>query len=94
MEFDAGSEDTTTRGIQTLMESIRSKWADHGYTLPYLIYWNCQARQDNIPDDIGCGLVSFVSGMSPSIFDAIMSGKTGLTLMYEKLDSERYAPIK
>lgn len=94
MEFDVGSEDTTTRGIQTLMESIRSKWAEHGYILPHLIYWNCQARQDNIPDDIGCGLVSFISGMSPSIFDAIMSGKTGLTLMYEKLDSERYAPIK
>ena len=94
MEFDVGSENTTTRGIQTLMESIRSKWADHGYILPHLIYWNCQARQNNIPDDIGCGLVSFVSGMSPSIFDAILSGKNGYELMMAKLDSERYAPIK
>ena len=40
------------------------------------------------------GYVSYVSGMSPSIFETIMSGKTGYDLMMEKLDSERYACIK
>lgn len=99
MEFDQGTGhynygyNRQTWNPKTLMESIRAKWATYGYRLPHLIYWNVQARQNNIPEDLGCGLVSYVSGMSPSIFEQIMSGKTGYDLMMEKLDSERYAPI-
>ena len=96
MEFDAarGYYSRGNSNVNTLMESIREKWARHGYTLPHLIYWNCQARQNNIPEDIGCGLVSYVSGMSPSIFETILSGKTGVDLMLEKLDSPRYECIR
>ncbi len=99
MEFDQGTGHgygygRSTWNPKTLMESIRVKWASHGYRMPHLIYWNVQARQNNIPEDIGCGLVSYVSGMSPSIFETIMSGKTGLDLMYEKLDSPRYECIR
>ena len=99
MEFDQGTGHGWGYGRQswnpqTLMEGIREKWARHGYRLPHLIYWNVQARQNNIPEDIGCGLVSYVSGMSPSIFEQILSGKTGYDLMFEKLDSERYAVIQ
>ncbi len=96
MEFDAarGYYSRGNSNINTLMESIREKWARHGYDLPHLIYWNCQARQNNIPEDIGCGLVSYVSGMSPSIFETILSGKTGVDLMLEKLDSPRYECIR
>ena len=96
MEFDSGTG-FWSRGhnyTQTLMESIRQKWAAHGYVMPHLICWNVDARQNNIPEDIGCGLVSYVSGFSPSIFQTIMSGKTGMDLMFEKLDSERYAVIQ
>ena len=99
MEFDVGTGhrsygyNRTTFNAKTLMEGIREKWAQHGYRMPHLIYWNVQARQNNIPEDMGCGLVSYVSGMSPSIFEQIMSGKTGYDLMMEKLDSERYAVI-
>ena len=39
------------------------------------------------------GRVSFISGMSPSIFETIMTGKTGYELMMTKLDSERYKVI-
>ena len=99
MEFDVGTGHGYGYGRsswnpKTLMEGIREKWARHGYRLPHLIYWNCQARQNNIPEDIGCGLVSYVSGMSPSIFETILSGKTGVDLMLEKLDSPRYEPIR
>ena len=100
MEFDEGTGHyrygrfgNQSWNPKTLMEQIRAKWASHGYRLPHLIYWNCQARQNNIPEDIGCGLVSYVSGMSPSLFETILSGKTGVELMMEKLDSERYAPV-
>ena len=94
MEFDAGTSCWRGFDTLTLMESIRKKWAAHGYDLPKLIYWNVDARKNNIPEDIGCGLVSYVSGFSPSIFQTIMSGKTGVELMMEKLDSERYAVIQ
>lgn len=96
MEFDQGTgyyRSEAQARVQTLMESIREKWANHGYRVPKIIYWNVDARQNNIPEDVGCGLVSYVSGMSPSLFDTIMSGKTGVALMKAKLDSPRYAPI-
>ena len=99
MEFDQGTSEgwgynRTTFNAKTVMEKMRIKWANHGYRMPHLIYWNVQARQNNIPEDMGCGLVSYVSGMSPSIFEQIMSGKTGYDLMMEKLDSARYECIR
>lgn len=95
MEFDQGRGYYGRGGnTNTLMENIRIKWANHGYRMPKLIYWNVNARQNNIPEDIGVGLVSYVSGMSPSIFEQILSGKTGYDLMYEKLDSPRYECIR
>ena len=77
----------------TLFEAMAKKWASYGYEMPHLVFWNCQARQNNIAmrDD---GNVSYVSGMSPSIFEQIMSGKTAADLMYEVLDQARYSCIK
>ena len=92
MEFDVGTYSRSSN-TKTLMENIREKWARYGYRMPHLIYWNVQARQNNIPEDIGCGLVSYVSGMSPSIFETILSGKTGYDMMMEKLNSARYEVI-
>ena len=100
MEFDRGtgsygwnSRYMSSSNAETVMEGIAKKWAAHGYTLPHMIYWNVDARQANIPQDFGNGRVSYVSGMSPSIFSTIMTGKTGYDLMMEKLNSERYTAI-
>ena len=77
---------------ETLFETMAKKWRAHGYDLPKLVFWNVQARQNNIPmrDD---GYVSYVSGMSPVIFDMVLSGKTGYNLMMDKLNSDRYSCI-
>lgn len=77
---------------ETLMEGIARKWRECGYQMPHLIFWNVDARQNNIPM-LGNGPISYVSGFSPSIFQTIMTGKTGYDLMMEKLNSERYAVI-
>ena len=83
-----------SRGVSdTLFEAMAKKWRAHGYEMPHLVFWNVQARQNNIPM-LGNGPVSYVSGMSPSIFETIMSGKTGYDLMMEKLNTERYACIQ
>ena len=77
---------------ETLMEGIARKWRENGYQMPHLIFWNVDARQNNIPM-LGNGPISYVSGFSPSIFQTIMTGKTGYDLMMEKLNSDRYAVI-
>ena len=98
MEFDrARGYDYYTNRIssastETLMEGIARKWENAGYKMPHLIFWNVDARQNNIPM-LGNGPISFVSGFSPSIFQTIMTGKTGYELMMEKLDSPRYSVI-
>ena len=97
MEFDMArgcywysTRETVSK--ETLMEGISRKWATAGYKMPHLIFWNVNARQNNIPM-IGNGPISFVSGFSPSIFQTIMTGKTGYELMMETLNKERYAEI-
>ena len=77
----------------TLMERIRRRWENAGYEMPNLVFWNVQARQNNFAMTVKDG-ISFVSGMSPSIFNQIMSGKTATDLMYEVLDQVRYSYIK
>lgn len=95
MEFDTARGYYGRNGnTKTLMENIRDKWARAGYRVPHLIYWNLDARQNNIPETFGVGAISYVSGMSPSIFEQILSGKNGYDLMMEVLDSERYSVIK
>ena len=92
MEFDAQRGYYGYRD-NTLMENIARKWASAGYQMPNLVYWNVDARQNNMPMTVKDG-VSFVSGFSPVIFEQIMKGKTAFDLMLDKLDSERYACIK
>ena len=99
MEFDAARRDRYdywNRNLSnqaTLMESIERKWNAHGYKMPKLIFWNVDARKNNIPMTVKDG-ISFVSGMSPTIFKQIMSGKTAYDLMYEVLNQERYNAIQ
>ena len=78
----------------TLMENIAYKWQRAGYQMPELVYWNVQARGNNvIPMQVKDG-ITFVSGFSPVLFEQIMKGKTGYDLMMDKLNSERYECIR
>lgn len=77
--------------VETLMETVAKKWRAHGYKLPSVIFWNLNARNNNIPA-IGDGF-SYVSGFSPVMIETILSGKDGLDLVLEKLNTERYACI-
>ena len=100
MEFDAatgsryyGRSSLTSSNVETVMETIAGRWKAAGYELPHLIFWNVNARQNNIPM-LGVGRVSFVSGFSPSIFQSIVTGKTGFDLMLQTLESDRYKMIQ
>ena len=79
--------------FSTLIENIEKTWNEKGYKMPKLIFWNVNARTDNIPMNVKNG-VTLVSGISPSIFKQILTGKTSFDLMFEVLDSKRYSNIK
>ena len=78
-------------GIDTVIEAQARKWRQYGYQIPRVIFWNLDARSNNIPA-IGDGF-SYVSGFSMNMVECILSGKDGVTLMLDKLNSERYSPI-
>lgn len=97
MEIDSatsnyrGGARWSSNTASTEMERIRQKWAAHGLKLPRLVYWNVNARNNTILDSGDS--VSFVSGMSPSIFEQVITGKNGWDLCLEKLCSDRYKAI-
>ena len=88
-----GGRDTITIGDAnaTFFEKAKKQWANYGYKLPQIVFWNLNATHENNPA-IGEGF-SYVSGFSMNMVENILSGKDGYSLMMDKLDSERYAAI-
>ena len=77
--------------VNTVIEQQVFKWQQYGYKVPNVVFWNLDARHDNIPA-IGEGF-SYVSGFSMNMVECILSGKTGFDLLLEKLNSPRYSNI-
>ena len=77
---------------ETLFDTMRKKWNSYGYKMPRLIFWNLDARQNNIPA-IGDS-ISYVSGFSMAALEGVLSGKDGIDMMMEILNKERYSIIK
>lgn len=94
MEIDYMAEGPWRHGINNInteMEKIRQIWTSYGVKMPKLVYWNVDARQNTILEK--GENISFVSGLSPSTFKSIITGKTGVELMLDALLSERYENI-
>ena len=79
-------------GILTVIEAQRAKWHQYGYEVPRVIFWNLDARQNQIP--ALNGPFSYISGFSMSGIEAVLSGKDGYDLMMEVLNSPVYQDIK
>ena len=77
--------------IDTVIEAQIKKWEAAGYKAPRVIFWNLRSAHNNIPA-IGEGF-SYVSGFSPVMIENILSGKDGMALMLDKLESDRYIDI-
>lgn len=95
MEFDhcqTSRRYTGINGAETLMECIAEKWKAAGYRVPKLVFWNVDARQDNIPMKDGKN-VTFVSGFSASTFKQVITGKTGMDLMMDTLNDSMYDSV-
>ena len=85
------SDGPYVRDTDTLFDTIAKRWSAYGYELPRVIFWNLDARQENIPA-LG-GRFSYVSGFSMNMVETILSGKDGYDLMMEKLNTSRYECI-
>jgi len=77
---------------ETLFETIEKRWHNAGYEMPGITFWNLDARQDNIPMKAE-GHVQFISGFSQNLFEQVMQNKNAFTLMFDKLNEERYSCI-
>lgn len=77
-----------------LFQMIAKRYADAGYKLPRLVFWNVNSRTGAIPikeNDLG---VALVSGFSTNIVKMVMSNQTDpYACLLEALNVERYAPI-
>lgn len=103
MEFDAATSgggwySSTKRPAPdaTLFQTIEKKFADAGYKMPNLVFWNVDARNQQFPMSMDDRGFQNVSGYSPSIFQSLMSGEfvSAYDLMLEVLNSERYASVQ
>lgn len=78
----------------TLFEVIAKRYADAGYQLPRLVFWNVNSRTGTIPvkeNELG---VALVSGFSPNVAKMVMSGKLDpYDCLLEAVNAERYQPV-
>ena len=91
---DMGFNSATTTHGKTLFGGIASRYAQYGYKLPKLIFWNVMARRNVIPVNQNENGVVLVSGFSPNIMKMVMNGETDpYKSLVKTLRSERYSKI-
>lgn len=98
MEFDQA----TRRGYRgssdwnpTAQQMIEKMYAEAGYKVPKIVYWNIQSRRSNNPVQFDKQGTALVSGFSPALLTGLLAGKdlTPQSMMMEIIGGERYAPI-
>lgn len=90
MQFDEASR------TQTNFEVIQQKYNEAGYEMPDIIFWNASCHDyNNVPMNVYDKHTSIVSGYSPSILKAVLSGRmiTPVSIMLETINSDRYSQI-
>ena len=90
MEFDDCTEDSS----MTNFEQAKKLFADNGYTLPQVVFWNVDSRNNQQPVTMNEQGVALVSGVSPRVFAMLKSGNMSpMSYMMDVLNSERYKDI-
>jgi hypothetical protein len=94
MEFDYATS-YRSKPTETLFNTIERKYAEHGYKIPRLVFWNVNSRTGTIPvkeNELG---VALVSGFSVNIVNMVMSDKLDpYECLLDVLNTERYQPIE
>ena len=93
MEFDRGTQGNWNK---TAQESFERMYAEAGYRMPKVVYWNIQSRGDNNkPVQFDKNGTALVSGFSPALLTNLLAGKdmTPMSMMMDVIGSERYASV-
>lgn len=79
----------------TFYDAMARRYADYGYEIPNVIFWNVNSRSDVFHADKNRRGVQLCSGQSVTTFKQLMSciGMTPMELMNRVIGSERYACI-
>ena len=78
----------------TNYNNAKKKYAAHGYTLPYVVFWNVESRNRNMPVTMTESGVALVSGCTPRLFEMVEGDlSTPYELMLDVLSAERYEKI-
>ena len=98
MEFDEATGSGWGRDSSwnpTAQQMIEKMYADAGYKMPKIVYWNIQSRRSNNPVQFDKQGTALVSGFSPALLTSLLAGKdlTPYSMMMEIIGTERYAPI-
>lgn len=91
LEFDANQFNAD----EGLFYAIAARFAEAGYTLPRLVFWNVDSRTNTIPLREGPNGVVLVSGYSPNAIKMVMSGKLDpYACLVDTLMSPRYDAVE
>jgi hypothetical protein len=79
----------------TAQKMIETLYADAGYRVPQIVYWNIQSRNGGVPVAFDAKGTALVSGFSPAIMTSLLGGdiESPQQIMDKTILSERYAPI-
>ena len=75
-------------------ENAKRLFAEHGYVLPEVVFWNVSSRNRQQPVSMNEQGVALVSGCTPRIFSMLKGDVLSpYHYMMEVLNAERYAVI-
>lgn len=79
----------------TAQQMIETLYADAGYKVPQIVYWNIQSRNGGVPVAFDTQGTALVSGFSPAIMTSLLGGdiESPQQIMDKTILSERYAQI-
>lgn len=91
MEFDSCTQSNRGRLSSALFDTISERYAEHGYKLPRLVFWNINSRTKIIPLKENSMGVALVSGFSINVMKMVLSGKLDpYEVILEAIYNKRY----
>ena len=106
MEFNQCAVDNSTMSTggwwgrssatrMTFYDKMKAKYAAYGYTIPEVVFWNVNARQDTYHTTANMPGVRMVSGQATNVFKSLIDGKkhTPYDFMLEVVYANRYDSV-
>lgn len=88
MEFNQ----STISSDETIFDVMKLMYERAGYSIPNVVFWNVDSRQDNLPVRHNEQGVALVSGLTPNIFKQVLLNDfvSPEQVMLDTLNQERY----